>query len=273
MLTLMCCGAGVYFKHGIPSRLPAEVLKYSESRSHRAFLNEISQEQAAAGQFAELGGQSTNAPVVILLWGDSHAMAVAPVLDKLCRQFSVRGVEATHSSTAPILDFSNGRFEKALAFSQSVVSFIIQKHIKIVIIAADWSTYHPPGVVKAKLAATIEAIMASGTKVYLLKDVPKVAFDVPTQAAMTAFRHGDFARLASSVDQYAADNHNYDLIFNQLSRLGASVLDTPRCFLNSSGRYDVVRDGNVLYSDGQHLTVEGSQLLSPMLEPLFHKLN
>jgi hypothetical protein len=271
MLTLLTFGGGVYLKHGMPSRLPASALIFYNYRNEYAFRNEITLQQAAAGQFVELGAQSTNQPIEILIWGDSHAMAVTSVLDELCRRFSVRGVEATHSSTAPILGYTSHTEPNSLppAFSQSVVEFITQKHVKTVIIAADWHAYEPPDLVGARLAETVQTIIASHASVYVLKDVPIPDFNVPRLAALTVLHHGDLARLGTSPNKYAADNHNYEFIFNHLSQIGATVLDTPKCFLNTDGLYDVVRDDKVLYFDSHHLTVEGSKLLSPMFEPLF----
>jgi peptidoglycan/LPS O-acetylase OafA/YrhL len=273
MLTLLILGGGVYFTDGMPSRLPAKAIAFFNYRNDRAFLNEITLQQAAAGQFAELGAQSTNQPIEILIWGDSHAMSVAPVLDELCRRFSVRGVEATHSSIAPVLGYSSGAAyglsETSLAFSRSVVDFITKNHIRAVIIAAFWMDYGPHDLVDARLAATVKIIMASGASVYVMKDVPRPDFDVPRLAALTVIHHGNLDRLQTSPEKYAADNHNFESIFNHLSQIGATVFETPKYFLNTNGLYDVVRDEKALYCDSGHLSVEGSKLLSPMLEPLF----
>ena len=274
MMTLMVLGGGVWFLHGMPSRLPAKVLNYYNWRNDYAFRNEITPQQAAAGQFAELGAQNTNQPVEILIWGDSHAMAIAPVLDELCHRFSMRGVEATHSATAPILgyfciDRAHGLSEKSLAFSQSVYDFIAKKKVKAVILAALWSNYGPPDLVNDRLTTTVQFLMSTGAKVYVVKDVPIPGFDVPRRVARTVLHKGDLANLAGSQDQYAVANHDFDLIFNHLSQIGATILDAPRCLLNTNGLYDVIRDDKVLYIDSNHLTIEGSMLLSPMFEPLF----
>ncbi|MGA3181835.1 MAG: acyltransferase family protein [Verrucomicrobiota bacterium] len=275
MLTLLLLGGCVFLDRGMPFRFPSQALAYYGYRKSYAFRASITVEQAAAGQFVELGAQSTNQPVEILIWGDSHAMSVAPVLDELCRRFSVRGVEAAHSSTAPILGYiSNtskfGLNEDSPAFSQSIVDFIAKKRVKTVILAALWSSYKPPDVVEAKLAATVQTIMASGASVYVLKDVPMPGFDVPRLAAFTVMRHGNPARLGTSLDKYAADNGAYESIFKHVSQIGAIVLDTPKYLLNTNGFYDVVRDNKALYFDSHHLSVDGSKLLSPMFEPVFH---
>jgi hypothetical protein len=273
MLTLLILSGGVYIKHGMPSRLTAKADIFFNGRYDVAFRDDMTPQQAATGQFTELGAQSANQPIEILLWGDSHAMSVAPALDELCRRFSVRGVEATHSATAPILGYFNhdpfSLQENSLNFSQSVVAFIAQKHIKNVIIAAVWSSYGPPDVVNTKLTETVRTIMASGASVYVLKDVPRPGFDVPMRAGLTEKQHGDLARLEIPPAKYAALNIGYEPIFNHLSKIGATVLDTPKYFLNTNGLYDVIRNDNILYCDEHHLTVAGSKLLLPMFEPLF----
>jgi peptidoglycan/LPS O-acetylase OafA/YrhL len=271
VLTLMIFGGSVCLKHGVPSRLPADAIRVYDCKYNFAFRNEITPEMAAAGQFAELGAQNTNQPIGLLLWGDSHAMAVAPVLNELCQRFSVRGVEATHSSTAPILEYWNnfGLQKKSIAFSQSVAEFIVQRHIKSVILAANWHVYGPPSLVDSKLPATVVAIEASGASIYILRDVPIPDFNVPKQAALAVMRHGEITELGTSPTKYAADNHNYEPIFDHLSKLGATILDTPKYFLNTNGLYDVVRDDKILYFDNDHLTIDGSKLLTPMFEPLF----
>jgi peptidoglycan/LPS O-acetylase OafA/YrhL len=274
MLALLVIGGGIHLHHGIPSRLSAKVLMLDGYRSHYAFRNEITPQQAAAGKFAELGAQSTNQPIEILLWGDSHAMAVASALDELCRRYSVRGVAATHSSTAPILGYNShynqaSLHENSLAFAQSVVEFIAQRHVKTVIMAAHWRMYGPPDLVDSKLASTVRTLIASGASVYVLKDVPVPDFDVPRAAALTVMHHGDLTRLATPPEKYADDNYYYESILSRASRLGATVLDTPQYLLNRNGSYDVIRDDKVLYWDTSHLTVEGAKLLLPMFEPLF----
>jgi peptidoglycan/LPS O-acetylase OafA/YrhL len=269
VLLLLVLGGGVYLQHGMPCRLPARALAYQNPNFDTPFFKK---NFFTSGEFAELGAQSTNQPIGVLLWGDSHAMAVAPALDDLCRRFSVRGVQATHPATAPLL----GEFQvvhrtaglNAPNFGQAIVDFVAKRHVRAVVIAASWS-YYPPEVIGTRLAATVQALMTSGAHVYVLKDVPDTGFDVPRFATLTALRHGSLAELSISPEKYTADNHNYEPIFNHLSQMGATILDTPEYLLNADGRYDVTRNGKLLYSDNAHLTVEGAKLLVPMFQPLF----
>ena len=273
-LTLLLLAGAIFWRRGVPGRLPAQVVRFDNCRTNFGFRNEITPQEAAAGRFAELGAQNASQPVETLLWGDSHAMAAASALDELCRRHSVRGMQATHSSTAPILDYDShynvaGLHEASIPFARSVVAFVAQQHIRTVILAAQWRKYGPIALVDAKLSLTIQTLLDSGAKVYILKDVPIPDFDVPWAAALTVMHHGDLTQLVTPLDKYAADNSAYDPIFAHLGKMGARVLDTPKCFLNAHGSYDVIRDDKLLYFDSSHLSIAGAGVLVPMLEPLF----
>ncbi|NBV22704.1 MAG: acyltransferase [Proteobacteria bacterium] len=86
---------------GFPARIAPVILRYVDYGTHRAFLNDISLDQALDGRFAQFGEPDSAKPVHVIIWGDSQAMAATPALDELCRRHSLRGVQATHSQTLP----------------------------------------------------------------------------------------------------------------------------------------------------------------------------
>jgi peptidoglycan/LPS O-acetylase OafA/YrhL len=275
MTMLVTLGLLVHWSHGFPQRLSPEALRFSKGRNDRAFRNEVSLDEARAGRFAELGPGDPTQPVRILIWGDSHAMAIAPVLDELCRRFSMRGIEATHSVTPPILGYtahaSVGLGEKTPAFVDSVLSFISSAHVEKVILAADWLRYPHQDSMESNLLGTVRALTARGAKVYVVKDVPKQTFNAPRIVAMTAMHHGDLDRLGLSQELHAVSDRKLRATFDQIAQIGATVLDPAPYFLNHNGLYAVVRNGRLLYWDYGHLTPEGSRLLAPLFEPLFRK--
>jgi hypothetical protein len=120
------------------------------------------------------------------------------------------------------------------------------------------------------LLATVRAVLDVGARVYVVKDVPVPGFDVPRIAATTAMHHGDLEQLGVTREQHQMSNRDLRQTFEQISQMGATVLDPADYFLNRNGIYGVVRNGQVLYWDSNHLTVEGSKLLAPLFEPVFH---
>lgn len=274
MTTLLISGFFVFHGHGIPTRFSGKAYSYVKTRNHRAFLNDISLEQAIAGQFVELGSGETKNPINILIWGDSHAMSVTPVLDKLCRRFSWRGIEATHSATAPILGYVNtdkfGLMDKTPAFANAVLDFIAKKHVKNVVIAGVWNSYLTSDSAKTQILATVRAIMNTGARVYFLKDVPMQDHDLARLTAVAVLHHSDLEQVGVTREQYQMANRDLNKTFEQISQMGAIVLDPTDYFLNSKGLYGVVKNGQILYCDYHHLTVEGAELLSLLFEPIFH---
>lgn len=276
MLALLAIGTTAQLGRGMASRIPPKALVYADYRNDFALRNDITAEQAAAGEFAELGGQATNQPVGIMLWGDSHAQALAPMIDDLCRRFSIRGVEATHAATAPLVGYVSGApgslGENSPAFSKAVLDYISKRHLNAVILAAYWASYRPTDSMDQQLAATVRAVNAAGARVYVVKDVPILRFDAPRLAALTVLHGGDVARLASLPEDYQAMNSIHGPDFANISKMGAVVLDLPSLLLNGHGSYDVVRNDKVLYWDWQHLSVDGAKVMEPLFEPLFQQI-
>jgi hypothetical protein len=123
---------------------------------------------------------------------------------------------------------------------------------------------------KSNLVATVRALLDLGTKVYVVKDVPYPGYNAPRFAALTAIHHGDSSQLGITPKNYAQRNHELEGTFDQIARLGVPVLDPTAYFLTTNGVYGVEKNGQILYSDGDHLTVPGAMLLAPMFEPIFH---
>ena len=271
MATLLALGLLVYQRHGFLSRFSGKALSYAKSRGQRAFINEISLEDALVGRFVELGAQATNKPISVLIWGDSHAVAVTPVIDELCRRFSQRGIQVTHGAAAPVLGYTGtiGLKEKSPVFANAVLTFITQRRVRNVILAARWPIYPASDSFKAQLISTVRTIMDSGAKVYVLKDVPCQDSDLPRLTAVAVMHHGDLEQLGITREQHQMSSPELRQTFEQISQMGATVLDPADYFLNRNGLYGVVKNDHVLYWDNNHLTVEGSRLLAPLFEPIF----
>ncbi len=277
MAALVILGFLVVQSQGVPLRFSGKNLSYVTTRSHIAFRNSVALDQAVAGKFVEFGSPDTNQPIKLLIWGDSHGMVITSVLDELCRQYGWRGIEATHHSTAPILGFiSRGQYalnDDSPAFARAVTNFIAQRHIKNVIICAKWNGYAKTEEFKNDLLQTIRTLLKMGTSVYVLKDVPEHDTDLPALTALAALHDVSLEPLAITREKHTKANRYLAATFDQIPQMGATILDPAGYFLNHDGLYDVVKNDQILYWDGNHLTVEGAALLTPLFEPIFKNEN
>lgn len=269
----LALGLWVCSNGGMPARISPAVYCYAEFRSHFAYQDTLSADQVRRGQVVELGFTNST-PFDLIVWGDSHAMAIAPVINDLCRKYSLHGALTAAYSTEPVVSLDDkilqGEKINSFRLSDAVLDLIAQRHIKIVIMAARWNSYYPlMEQSKEDLLLTAQTALRSGARVYVLKDVPHPGFDVPRLVAINAMHGMDLNRLGTTTSEYSDQNKCLDETFDQLSKMGATVLDPASYFINSRGLYGVVKDGEVLYYDNDHLTVEGAALLAPLFEPIF----
>lgn len=274
LVTMCILGASILYSRGLPARFHGRASIYLSSYNHRDFLNEVTLEKAVAGQFFEIGSHDTNQVINLLIWGDSHAMSVTPVLDELCRRFSWRGVQATHSATAPILGYvSQDKFglgEKAPVFENAVAAFIVQNHVKNVLLAGAWSGYLDSDRSKTQLLATVRTLLNSGAHVYVLKDVPYQDHDIKRIIRAAALHDYSLEQIGVTPADYQQKNREAETVFRELSGMGADILDPTDCFRTGNGIYGIVKNNQILYCDYHHLTVEGARILTDVFEPIFH---
>ena len=269
----LAMGFAVYFYKGFPARFPAQALTFANARNSLGFQDQIDLKRAKASSFTELGAADTTKPIHVLVWGDSHAKAIAPALDTLCKEFSQRGVMSAYGATAPVLNFISTNpgalREDSPKVAELVVAFVAAQHIRNVVITAKWDTYPDTAEFKNDLIETVRTLMKSGARVHVLKDVPKPGFDVPRIAALKALRGIDLEALGTTQEQHQKYEAALKPTFEELAKMGATVMDASDIFLTSRGNYRIIKDGKLLYFDSNHLTLEGADLLVPMFRPLF----
>jgi len=265
-------GFAAHSFNGFPTRFSSKALAFSKVQRHPEFQDNIGLGRVKSGQFMELGSAKSSQPIGLLVWGDSHAMAAAPALDDLCREYSQRGVLSAYSSAPPVLNYvTKGTASREMTpeVAERVVAFISQQHIKNVLLCARWNSYPPTAEFKDALLMTARAIMKAGARVFVLRNVPEPGFNVPRIAALNALRDIDFEALGITKEQHHKSEAALESTFGELTKMGATVIDAADLFLTPRGNYRTIKDGELLYFDSNHLTREGSALLIPLFRPLF----
>jgi hypothetical protein len=106
-------------------------------------------------------GNETATPE-ILVWGDSHAMAVLPAIESLCHLNNTTALAATRFLTPPIGGFRNDEED---TFNHLVLEFLEKSGIHTVILAGRWSSYLTNESEHSRLLETVDRPMnlASGS--------------------------------------------------------------------------------------------------------------
>jgi hypothetical protein len=275
-VVLLAAGLAISRTGGIPARMPASVVDFADARFDRAFIREMTLEEAREGRFTPLGVDRASAPVEVLVWGDSHAMALLPAVDRLCRESSVRGLAATHSVSAPLLGEIRGEpsFEPwpdTRAFNEATFEFVRAHRVRNVVLAGMWAIYQDDrnAFVEA-FRTTTAALNEAGATVWVVEDTPKFPWDVPKALARAAFLGDAPADLSLPSATYEQQLRRQDIEFVRTLGPGVKIL-RPGSYLSRGDVVPISGEGIAIYRDSDHLSVHGAMLLVPMFAPVLSR--
>ena len=265
---------------GVPWRFPPEALQKLDARKDRAFLRSVTIADLEQGNVVRFGDATQAEHPALLVWGDSHAMAALPAFDELLKERGVAGEAALYVGTAPLLGFvrvppaTAGLGAEAPRFNELVLERIRAQHYADVFLVANWAGYridaNGPSAAKVAdaLVATVEAIVRTGSRAWVLLQIPGQRFDVPAALARAALRHRDIGPACNVPDGNNGIIGSRDAdVLQRIVAAGGRVVDPRPRFLDGSGtHYVATEDGVTLFADSHHLTTAGARLkLLPLL--------
>jgi peptidoglycan/LPS O-acetylase OafA/YrhL len=285
---------------GIESRVPASVLAMAEKNRNPDYRKPTSIEQLANGELLVLGhGVGNEQAIDFLLWGDSHAMAIAPEIDRLAGELGLSGRASLRAGTPPMLGVwidhrKIGR--QPIAYNAAVLDYVARERIPNVIIVGRWRKYllgdedgplngvvidqnvdraSVAGAQRAfedAIAATVAALGELGVHVYLVRQVPDHRSDIPRQLADRLWRGTHVQQLGVDRQRHDIDMQQVDALFARLASPNVTVIDpAPRLF-DELGQPILLYDGKSLYLDPDHVSDAGAHFLQPVFEPVLENL-
>lgn len=268
---------GWLFMDGRPGRIKPEVLAVAGVESAaKAWPDDRTAPQER--RLPSFGSQAPGAPVHVLVWGDSHAKSIVPALEKWCVDQGRQGLIASYSATAPMLGFyrrsSNGLNEQGLPWGEAVLDIIREKRIPHTVLTALWSKC--PGSRTAEfgtaLVDTVRLLRATGTRVWVMLDVPTHDFAIGKALAFHSMHPALFRdprRLASTLEEHHRLNSVIESLVPELEKEGAGVLDPSALLFSPDGAGIIEVDGQPLFKDGNHLTRAGALRIHTLFSPVF----
>lgn len=222
-----------------------------------------------------------DAPLRILLWGDSHALALAPGLDPLLKAQGTAAILAVNSACPPLLGVHNPVFSACHADNERLMETARTHRFDAIVLVASWNSYSSPhgqytlfddwGVI-GNLDVFAPALERTLTKARLLADrliligpTPGAPDDIPF-ALGNALRWHSAPPVAKSMNVVATDSrwfwqaakhHQTD------SRL--LLIDPTPWFCDKQACRYASETGELLYRDGGHLSEAGAQFVAERL--------
>ncbi len=275
LILIFAFGIFYAYNNGFPERVSAQVLAAANAESDRSHIYKHDAGSIRAGNAARIGSAEDGLPPVLLVWGDSHAMAALPAIDEILKERGMAGIAAVHSSTAPVIGWFRqekyGLNESSLDFNNAVLSYVSTQNIPTVVLHAMWGIYTNAPDIKGvsfddALVNTVKQLRSLGVNVYVMLDVPIHPVHIPK--ALSRIGESYMAAKATKPGNVDQTDGIQSSTITQIKELGATVINPKPAFLNPQrDQYLVLVDGVVLYRDTNHLTTSGSiKILKPLLE-------
>ena len=120
---------------------------------------------------------------------------------------------------------------------------------------------------------TIKAILELDRSVVVVAPLPEIGYDVPSANFIASRTGRDINELiAPSLDEYFARNQGtFEILKSFEQKYGIQIIE-PWKILCTEGKCRVSINEIPLYNDDDHLSVFGSELITPIFDPLFETI-
>jgi peptidoglycan/LPS O-acetylase OafA/YrhL len=289
---------------GFPSRFSGAALRYAAGvHDYRPWGGCMpALEQLDRNGICKFG--SATAPPSFLVWGDSHAAALAPGVDARANTLGISGWVVGYNRCASLIGAApmqrNHDDYPCVPIADEVLNLVRDNHIKHVLLASRWDTYisgwerggsetlqdltisfssadgrRARGLEAFRLsfAETVRRLRMLGADVWVLEQVPPQLVDVPSALAKAVY----FGRNPDALRRSYADIEKRraaaETVFAQYRvPPQASFIDPAEEFCPAKSPCLIAAEGRALYSDGNHLSEFGSLWSQAMLDPFFSSI-
>jgi peptidoglycan/LPS O-acetylase OafA/YrhL len=230
-----------------------------------------------------------------LLWGDSHAAAIADGIDIEAKRYGQSGLYVGMFSCPPLIGIDGwyketiGASELCKRINSSVLPLIKRLNVKAVILDASWgrlgSEYGHQQVAEDSILmsseyrrdiydidrafrTTLNELKRLGVKLFIITMLPAALNDVPSTLARSAFI-GRQVDISESVHDFTKRNEFPSKLFDHIARRYGAEFIRPDLALCNEVKCAVEKDGRALYSDRAHLSRFGAQSISSIFRVIW----
>ena len=301
MMIIVGAAGVVYYFDGFPKREGATSLVEFLDKEKDVHTYCLYEKVAGTDDFEPCVIGDKSQPVSFMMWGDSHASALRKAVNMVARKKGLSGVFMYKSTCLPVLGMARDQAHLAMPcneFNERMIRYLeAHPEITTVILAGRWPFYvegsgykqgEGSGVVLAGMLSEtlhdasnetlvrlglermLQTLLNMKRKIVIVSPIPEIGYNVPS-ANFIATRTGRDLNeiIAPSLNEYFDRNQKTFAIFDKLREEYKFQIVDPWKILCVEKKCRVTVGGNPLYSDDDHLSLFGSELVSVIFEPVF----
>ena len=281
---LLASGSAIVASEGLTSRYESSALLYADGQRRIWERREECDGRVCEGA---AGGQPRG---TVMLWGDSHAAALAPAFLDLAAASGWQGLVAYQRSCPPLIGYRNfaRRARDCGPFIEEILRVVDDRRVSRVFLHARWPWYVEgtssenskipdirlsPGQFDTKensrvftdmMRQTLHELAMRGVSVTIVSSVPEVGVDAPRLLARRAQEGAPLPYIDEArFDARAARAHAaIETALGEHPKADLLHLFPRMC---SVGRCSIAHEGRALYHDSNHLSTDGAQYVRQAL--------
>lgn len=219
-----------------------------------------------------------NALPSVLLWGDSFADAVQPMVEQSLLETQLSGVVSTASGCAPMdisgySEDSTARFSRCAEAGKHTWEFIQrQASLNFVVLSANWRRYQTSLLLERMPDIACDLKQMQKTPIFI-GVVHKPSYDVPRAWAMQQLREYEpVEEMMVSQKSNDKDAAQFERVIQAVeARCGPVLIVNPLDQLCADEMCFNVRQGKSYFVDDAHLSAQGAAMLGPAFKQLLSR--
>lgn len=303
----IAAGLVIYLSNGLPNRLAQMKIKADPTANEKLAKWQSCSDDLQANivitslKLCKIGNQANAA--TFLLWGDSHARAVAPAIQKSALHAGVAGIIAYQSGCSPLQGIDQPGQHACNDYNNLVINYIRENpNLSKIILVSRWAlaatgtrynnengrrkilanitpTDSPStpntndALFRLGLERTIHTLLSMGRKVVIVTQIPEVGYNVPSAFSIAQRTGRDINKIiAPSYSEYIERNVIDAAVIEALAQKNKNVqIANPWKILCDAQSCNVIAKEQPLYLDDDHLSVFGAEYISNIFDPIFKK--
>ena len=280
LISIGTLGWMIATKQGLPERAPQAARAIASAtidfgpRRSECFVNSFS-----TGDDPCLLGTRDESQIDFVLWGDSHAGSLLPMLDNEAKDHNLSGASFIVEGCLPVSNISKQKIARCTHVKELARAYIAEHNVPKVLLVARWSGFEqitddPTESVtlfREALETMAAELKAEGTQVYVVKQAPKqLSFDVRRMFTEAARNPDTFVLKAVTYDAYQKYHHVQNALFDTLAAHGMiRTIDTSEVLCPTKRQCLLTVDGVLIYQDADHLNKTGAYFVAPAFADFF----
>lgn len=299
ILIIATMGFCIDLKNGFPSRLNPKIFKIYEEAKFKPIPT--CSPITISKNVKVCSNAPSNIKPDLVVWGDSHAYMLLPLIEKLSAQYHIK---FWLYSCMPVLNVYNVADSKSLNTSQcnisnhNFINAIKEDHIKNILLASFWvqfvegrevrqegagqrDPYYADSTIKSTtpmqarfvfkkhFIPTVNTLVDNGTTVWIMKQVPFYTY-WPSNQLLKVLRYGgNTNKIGRPLSECLKREIYVNSIFSVLTSKKVHYIDPDIILCDKSNFCHGTENNHSLYFDFNHLSTYGVMTLSPLFKPLF----